>query len=195
MNTTSKLLLLALLALPLIIRAGESPKNTVTPLVIGQPAPEFKIKDSAGHEIVLSELTAKGPVLVRLTCGCLGCDRELPYFQELHRAYEGQGLTSLAIFKAPDVKVEQYVREKKLKMLYAVDSKGESWNVFKTKTMPTNILIEKGGKISAIAAGCDVSGLVAQRLSEKAATLTGSTTINVKANVDAEKAGLTETKK
>ena len=87
------------------------------------------------------------------------------------------------------------MREKKLKMLYAVDSKGESWNVFKTKTMPTNILIEKGGRISAIAAGCDASGLVAQRLSEKAATLTGSTAINVKANVDAERAGLTEVKK
>ena len=195
MNTLLKLSLVSFLVLPLTARADESSKNPVTPLVAGQPAPDFKIKDSAGHEIVLSELTAKGPVLVRLTCGCLGCDRELPYFQELHRAYEGQGLTSLAIFKAPDAKVEQYVREKKLKMLYAVDTKGESWNVFKTKTMPTNILIEKGGRISAIAAGCDASGLVAQRLSEKAATLTGSTAINVKANVDAERTVLTETKK
>lgn len=190
-----KLALFLFLLLPLTTSAAEASKTPVTPLVPGQTAPDFRIKDSAGNDIVLSELTAKGPVLVRLTCGCLGCDRELPYFQELHSAYKGQGLTSLAIFKAPDDKVEQYVREKKLKMLYAVDAKGDSWNVFKTKTMPTNILIEKGGKISAISAGCDVSGLMAQRLSEKAATLTGSAAVNVKATVDAERAAVTKTKK
>lgn len=195
MNALLKLSLVAFLVLPLTARADEASKKPVSPLVPGQSAPDFKIKDSAGNEIVLSELTAKGPVLVRLTCGCLGCDRELPFFQELHRAYEGQGLTSLAVFKAPDDKVEQYVREKKLKMLYAVDTKGESWSVFKTATMPTNILIEKGGRISAIAAGCDPSGLVAQRLSEKAATLTSSTTVNVKAKVEAERTAPTEAKK
>jgi peroxiredoxin len=191
MKTIPILFLFVVLFQPLTSKADDS----LAPLVPGQLAPDFKIKDSSGHEIVLSELTAKGPVLVRLTCGCLGCDRELPYFQELHRAYEGQGLTSLAIFRAPDVKVEEYVREKKLKMLYAVDSKGGSWNVFKTKVMPTNILIEKGGRISAIAAGCDASGLVAQRLSEKAASLTGSTTVNVQAKVDANRGPLVETKK
>src|SRR5437773_1353446 len=84
--------------------------------------PEFKIKDSSGNEIDLAALTAKGPVLVRLTCGCLGCNKELPYFQELHAAYKDKGLVSLAIFREPDVKVEAYVKEKKLDMLYAVDS-------------------------------------------------------------------------
>ena len=93
---------------------------------IGDQAPEFKIKDAEGEEIDLAELTADGPVLVRLTCGCSGCDKELAYFQELHEAYEGKGLTSLAIFKEPDAKVEAYVKEKKLNMLYAVDTKGEA---------------------------------------------------------------------
>ena len=32
-------------------------------------------------------------------------------------------------------------------MLYTVDTAGKSWDVFQTKTMPTNFLIEKGGKI------------------------------------------------
>ena len=44
---------------------------------IGTQAPDFKIKDSAGKEIDLAALTSKGPVLVRLTCGCSGCDKEL----------------------------------------------------------------------------------------------------------------------
>jgi peroxiredoxin len=151
---------------------------------VGTSAPVFKIKDANGKEIDLAELTAKGPVLVRLTCGCSGCDKELAYFQAMHEAYKGVGLTSLAIFREPDTKVAAYVKEKKLNMLYAVDTKGESWSVFETKTMPTNFLIEKGGKIIAVASGCDPGGLVAKKLSEKVAKTTNTDTVDVQKKVD-----------
>ncbi|HQU42587.1 MAG TPA: redoxin domain-containing protein [Pirellulales bacterium] len=152
-------------------------------LAVGDQAPDFAIKDADGKEIKLAELTAKGPVLVRLTCGCSGCDKELAYFQELHKAYEGKGLTSLAVFKEADAKVADYVKQKKLNMLYAVDTKGDSWNVFKTKTMPTNFLIGKGGRIVSIAAGCDPSGLLANKLAGKVADLTGSEKVDVQKEV------------
>lgn len=153
-------------------------------VVIGASAPLFKIKDSEGKEINLARLTEKGPVLVRLTCGCSGCDKELAYFQTLHEEYKDLGLTSLAIFREPDVKVEEYVKQKKLNMLYAVDSDGESWKVFQTKTMPTNFLIEKGGKIRSIAAGCDPSGLLANKVSQYVAELLVTDKIDVKEKAD-----------
>ena len=134
----------------------------------------------------LADLTVKGPVLVRLTCGCSGCDKELAYFQKLDEAYKGQGLISLYVFKEPDAKVEEYVKQKKLQMLYAVDTKGACWDVFQTKTMPTNFLIEKGGRIAAIAAGCDPSGLVANKLSEKTAKLFDAAPKDVKTAVDSK---------
>src|SRR5579859_752458 len=137
----------ALLLCSSVALAADPPAEQAKKKVdVGTQAPEFKIKDANGKEINLADLTAKGPVLVRLTCGCSGCDKELAYFQALHEAYKDVGLTSLAVFKEPDAKVASYVKEKKLNMLYAVDTKGESWNVFETKTMPTNILIGKGGK-------------------------------------------------
>ena len=98
-------------------------------LAVGDQAPDFVIQDADGKKIKLAELTAKGPVLVRLTCGCSGCDKELAYFQELHKAYGEKGLTSLAVFKEPDQKVADYVKQKKLNMLYAVDTKGGSWDI------------------------------------------------------------------
>lgn len=150
---------------------------------VGTQAPEFKIKDASGKEIDLAALTAKGPVLVRLTCGCSGCDKELAYFQAMHEGYKEAGLTSLAIFKEPDTKVAAYVKEKKLNMLYAVDSKGEAWNVFETKTMPTNFLIAKGGKIVSVAAGCDPSGLLAKKLSEKVAKAVNADAVDVQQKV------------
>lgn len=156
-------------------------------VAVGQTAPEFRIKDATGKVIDLAELTAKGPVLVRLTCGCSGCDKELAYFQSLSEAYKGQGLTSLYVFKEPDAKMAKYATDKKLDVLYAVDPKGESWGTFQTKSMPTNFLIEKGGKIVSIAAGCDPSGLLANTVSAKTGKLLNTDAVDVKVKVEAKK--------
>ena len=168
----------------------EKPKT----IVIGAQAPAFKIKDVDGKLIDLAKLTAKGPVLVRLTCGCLGCDKELAYFRSIHKSYEKLGLTSIAIFKEPDEKVRKYVKEKKLKMLYAVDTKGDSWKTFETKTMPTNFLIAKGGQIKSIAAGCDPSGLVAKHLSLKVADLLNAKAVDPQKKVAAQKTSTPDAK-
>jgi peroxiredoxin len=155
----------------------------------GDQAPAFKIKDAAGKEINLADLTSKGPVLVRLTCGCSGCDKELSYFKEINAAYKDQGLTSLLIFKEPDEKMAKYAVDKKLSsMLYAVDSKGDSWKVFQTTAMPINFLIAKGGKIEAIAAGCDAGGTLANKVSGQAAKVVGAEVVDVKKNVDTKQA-------
>ncbi|MBI1915239.1 MAG: TlpA family protein disulfide reductase [Planctomycetes bacterium] len=167
--------------------SADPPKPATTKVEVGAPAPVFKIKDQSGKVLDLAELTAKGPVLLRLTCGCSGCDKELGYFQAIHEAYKGAGLTSVAVFREPDAKVAAYAKEKKLNMLYAVDSKGESWKTFQTKTMPTNFLIAKGGRIVSIAAGCDPSGLLAKKLSEKIAKTVQTEAVDVKAKVDQNK--------
>lgn len=168
-------------------KKSEPKKKEAAKVEVGGQAPAFEIKDGNGKVINLAELTAKGPVLVRLTCGCSGCDKELAYFQKLHDAYKDKGLVSVAVFKEPDTKVAAYVKEKKLDMRYAVDTKGDSWKVFQTTTMPTNILIDKGGKIVAIAPGCDPSGLVAKKLSEKVAKTVNSDTVDVQKKVDEER--------
>jgi peroxiredoxin len=154
---------------------------------VGKQAPAFKFKDQSGKDLNLAELTAKGPVLVRLTCGCLGCDKELPYFQEIDAAYKKAGLTSIAIFKEPDDKIAKYAAEKKIAMFYGVDPKGESWKVFQTKTMPTNFLIAKGGEIIAIYTGCDTTGLLAKKVSDRIAQTVSTEAVDVKARVEEQK--------
>ena len=163
--------------------AQDAPKT----VVVGKMAPDFQFKDQTGKVITLAELTAKGPVLVRLTCGCSGCDKELAYFQEIDAAYKKAGLTSVAIFKEPDAKVAKYAADKKINMLYGVDTKGDSWNVFQTKTMPTNFLIGKGGEILAIAPGCDTTGLLAKTLASKIAKTVDAPVVDVQKKVQESK--------
>jgi len=180
-------LLLACLPLLLVVPptpADDAAKAAARKVDVGGQAPAFKIKDAKGKVIDLAELTARGPVLVRLTCGCAGCDKELAYFQAIHQAYKAEGLVSLAVFREPDAKVAAYVKEKKLDMLYAVDAKGECWKTFETKAMPTNFLIDKGGKIVSIATGCDPSGLLAKSLSEKVAKTVKAAPVDVKKQVE-----------
>jgi peroxiredoxin len=179
--------LLSVLFVPAFLIAAEPARPAAAKVAVGTPAPEFKFKDQSGKEINLAELTKQGPVLVRLTCGCSGCDKELAYFQEIDAAYKKAGLTTVAIFKEPDAKVAQYAKDKKINMLYAVDAKGGSWDIFQTKTMPTNFLIAKGGEVLAISAGCDPSGLLAKKLSEKIAKTVNTDAVDVKARVDANK--------
>jgi len=164
---------------------ADSPKTKT--LKVGDAAPAFKIKDTNGKEIDLAKLTIKGPVLVRLTCGCLGCDRELPYFQALHKAYKKEGIRLVAIFAEPDEKFAKYVKTRKLNMQYALDPKRGSWKIFGTKTMPSNFLIGKGGKVIAISKGCDPSGLIARNLGDKTATLLNTAKVDIKKQVDKNK--------
>ena len=161
----------------------KSPKKqdaaAASALKVGDAAPEFKITDSNGRQVNLADLTKDGPVLVRLTCGCLGCDMELPYFQALHEAYKDQGLTSLAVFAEPDEKFAEYAKANKIDMRYALDPKRDSWKVFGTKTMPSNFLIEKGGKVVAVSKGCNPEGLKALSLGSEAAKLVSSEEVDL----------------
>ena len=53
--------------------------------------------------------------------------------------------------------------------------------------MPTNFLIEKGGRIRSIAAGCDPNGLIANILSGKVADLLGTEKVELKKATPEEK--------
>ena len=161
-------------------KAAEEQDPAAAPaLKVGDAAPDFKITDSNGVEVDLAELAKDGPVLVRLTCGCLGCDLELPYFQALHEAYKDQGLTSLAVFAEPDEKFAAYAKTNKIDMRYALDPKKDSWKVFGTKTMPSNFLIEKGGKVVAVSKGCNPEGLKVLAMAGEAAKLVGTEEVDL----------------
>jgi len=156
----STALALALLAGP--VRSDEAPKQA--PKVVLQSPDGKKSYD-------LSKLVADGPVLVRLTCACSGCDIELPYFQKLQAAYDGKGLQTIAVFREKAEAAESYVVKKDIKFMWLSDPKGDLWKTFDSKAMPTNILIDKGGRVVCIVPGCTKDGRNAQVLSQEIANL------------------------
>jgi len=135
-------------------------------------APAIVLKSADGkNSIDLKKLFDDGPVLVRLTCACSGCDQELAFFQKLQSAYNGKGLQTVAVFREAPEAASNYAVKKDLKFSWLSDPKGELWKTFDTKAMPANILIDKGGKIVKVVTGCNKEGKNAQTLSAEIAKL------------------------
>jgi peroxiredoxin len=160
------LIALAVVFLPAALCAEEKAKQA--PKVVLQSPDGKKSYD-------LEKLTKDGPVLVRLTCACSGCDQELPYFQKLQTAYNKKGLQTLAVFREKPEAASDYTVKKDVKFLWLADPKGELWKTFDAKVMPTNILIDKGGRIVKVVPGCTKDGKNAQILSAEIAKLLQTT--------------------
>ena len=135
-------------------------------------APKVVLKSPDGKKSYdLAKLTEKGPVLVRLTCACTGCDQELPFFQKLQTAYQDKGLITLAVFQEKPESLDQYVVKKGISFLWLADPTRAMWKMFDAQQMPTNILIDKGGKVVKVIPGCTKDGKNAQSLSGEVAKL------------------------
>jgi peroxiredoxin len=142
--------------------AGEKPKQT----------PRIVLKSPDGKKTYdLAKLTADGPVLVRLTCACSGCDQEVVFFHKLQKAYNAKGLKTLAVFKEKPETADSYVVKKGLRFLWLADPAGALWKTFDAKAMPTNILFAKGGRVVKVLPGCTRDGKNAQLLSGAIAKL------------------------
>ena len=138
----------------------------------GKQAPKVVLKSADGKKAYdLAKLAAEGPVLVRLTCACSGCDEELPYFQKLQAAYDAKGLRTVAVFREKPETAGAYAAKKGVRFLWLEDPKGELWKTFDATVMPTNILIEKGGRVAKVVPGCTRDGRNAQVLSAAVAKL------------------------
>src|SRR5438067_9071842 len=143
-------------------RAAEPPKQ----------APKVVLRSPDGKKSYdLAQLVNEGPVLVRLTCACTGCDQELPYFQKLQAAYDAKGFKTIAVFKEKPEAASNYAEKKGVRFLWLEDPKGDLWKTFDATAMPTNILIDKGGRVVKVVSGCTNDGKHAQILSAEIAKL------------------------
>jgi peroxiredoxin len=151
-----------MVVVPGSLRADEQPKA----------APKVVLKSADGrHDVDLAKLFGEGPVLVRLTCACSGCDKELPQFQKLDAAYAPKGLRTVAVFKEKPDTAEFYANNMRLQCLWLSDPKGQAWKAFGATVMPTNILIDKGGRVVRVIAGCTPDGTNARVISQEIAGL------------------------
>lgn len=143
--------LLYWLLIPLVVALGV-PNSATARLQVGQPAPEFALTTLDGPRVALSELRAKGHVLlVFWTVDCVYCLAEVSKLNRLHEHYLDKGLSVAAINIAAETEIEikDYVHDNGVEYLTFLDRGNnldvvDSYGVFGT---PTLVLIAPSGTI------------------------------------------------
>jgi thiol-disulfide isomerase/thioredoxin len=90
----------------------------VTSPLLGGPAPNFALRDLAGHQVSLADYRGKAVLINFWATWCTPCQVEMPWFIALQQKYASQGFTVLGIDDSdyPEVvpKVPGFVRKMNL---------------------------------------------------------------------------------
>lgn len=134
-------------------------KQSIAP---GKPAPLFRYKDINGKEYALEDLKGKLVYIDFWATWCGPCRHELPYLEEVEKAYEGKKITFISMSMDEDmVAWDKMVKEKKMKglQLHADGAfKSTVAKDYQIKFIPTFYLIDENGIIITSAAPRPSSG-------------------------------------
>jgi thiol-disulfide isomerase/thioredoxin len=154
-----------------MVAASAPPSNTanagdaaMNPLQ-GQAAPAFTLKDTTGRKVSLSDYKGRAVVVDFWATWCAPCKIEIPWLEQFHNQYAGQGLEILGVSEDdldPDDKAK-LAQEKKdiatkaaqLKINYPVliDDAQVSTPYGGIDGLPTTFFIDRNGKVVASTVG------------------------------------------
>jgi peroxiredoxin len=131
----------------------------------GKQAPAFTLKDTTGHKVSLSDYKGKAVIVDFWATWCAPCKIEIPWLEELHKQYAGQGLVILGVSeddldpddKAKLLKQKQDIADsaKKLQINYPVliDDASVATPYGGIDALPTTFYIDRSGKVVAATVG------------------------------------------
>jgi thiol-disulfide isomerase/thioredoxin len=131
----------------------------------GKIAPPFTLKDTAGHKVSLADYKGKAVIVDFWATWCAPCKIEIPWLEQFHNQYAGQGLEILGVSEDnldPDDKAK-LAQEKKdigdkaaqMKINYPVliDDASVSTPYGGVDGLPTTFFIDRSGKVVASTVG------------------------------------------
>jgi peroxiredoxin len=116
---------------------------------VGQKAPEFTLKNLNGEKIRLLELTRNGTVLLNFWASwSVPCKKEVPVLNQIQQKYKDRGLTLVGVsVEDPATAVVSFMKMFNVQYSVLLDSDGRVARRYGLTGYPTNILIDKQGKI------------------------------------------------
>ena len=128
-------------------------QEKVSPLV-GKPAEDFALLDLAGKRHSLAGLKGKVVLLDFWATWCGPCRRELPTIAKLHKELAAKGLAVVAVnVGEPAATVSAFLKKNPFSMPVWLDSKTEASSKYSASSIPTLVVIDRAGKVSAYKVG------------------------------------------
>lgn len=117
----------------------------------GDAAPDFELASLEGKKVKLSDFRGKAVLLNFWATWCGPCKIEMPWFVELQKEYEPQGLQVLgvAVDEADQEDIAKFAREMGVNypILIGTDAVGTSYGG--VNVLPTTFFIDRDGKLVA----------------------------------------------
>jgi thiol-disulfide isomerase/thioredoxin len=124
------------------------------PAPIGEPAPDAVVRDLDGREFRLTDFRGKVLMIDLWATWCGPCRKGLPDTAKLAKAGKSEGFEVLAVSNEDPELIREFLREEGLQDLPAyVDSNGELWQNYKVSAIPTVVVIDPKGNLSAYLVG------------------------------------------
>lgn len=150
------------------VTENQEEKEETAEEVKRQEAIDVKIYDSEGNPVQLSQFYGKPIVMNFWATWCGYCKEEMPDFQEAWKEY-GEEVEFLFINSTDGVretreKASSYLEEQKLEIPAYYDEDMEAAYAYTVNSLPTTILIDKEGRVSAYAPGLIQKEMLVQAL-------------------------------
>lgn len=116
--------------------------------------PDFTLDTLEGGKFKLADQIGQPVVVNFWATWCLPCRAELPAFEEVYRNNRAQGLVVVGVdvAESPD-EVAQFVAEAGLTFPIALDTSGETTELYHIQGMPTTFFVGRDGQIKDMVIG------------------------------------------
>ncbi|MDM8004496.1 MAG: redoxin domain-containing protein [Bacteroidota bacterium] len=118
---------------------------------VGDPAPDFTIREAGGKSHKLSDLRGKVVMLQFTASWCSVCRKEMPFIEEeIWLPGKKQGLLVIGIDRdEPEATVEKFAADMKITYPLALDPGAEIFGLFAEKEagVTRNVIVDRNGKI------------------------------------------------
>ena len=123
----------------------------LTFLISQNVSPNLSLKKMNGKSVKLSEYLNKGPVLINFwATWCSPCKKEMVFLDQFERRYKDNGLSILSISidsQKSLAHVRSYIRANNYTYDVFLDPNRQVFKKLNGNLMPTNVLIDKDGKV------------------------------------------------
>ncbi len=110
---------------------------------------DFTLKDLSGKTWTFSELRGKVVLVNFWATWCPPCRKEMPDLDALYQRFESKGFVVLGISDEEAVKVEPFIRERKVSFPVLLDPGRKVNEVFVVEGIPKSFVYDRDGKLVA----------------------------------------------
>lgn len=115
---------------------------------IGQIAPDFTIKDSAGKDVKLSDYKGKLIFLNFWASWCKPCEAEMPDLELMHKAYKDRGFQMMAVSTDANVAdAQKFYDDRKFSLPWYSDPGRRIADKYHVNVYPETFIIDGKGHV------------------------------------------------